>query len=202
MYRAVSLSWGVSQYWILLVWLHSQDDCQPAIVHEVAVSASGVAVCVGAHWVIIYMTWVVMTWMAVVIMHTPNHSWLTYIHTLNSIGMYVRQNGTWEQRPFHAPFSTHAYQINVRTVYELSLSAALINKAKWISLLPCSMYYAPHTYVRHSSIIYSCLLPCQDGSTFGFTCNQLMWLYIRIIICSCNHRITVNQEFVDDIVSI
>ena len=28
------------------VWLHSQDDCQPAIVHEVAVSASGNAVCV------------------------------------------------------------------------------------------------------------------------------------------------------------
>ena len=30
-----------------LVWLHSQDDCQPAIVHEVAVSARGSAVCVG-----------------------------------------------------------------------------------------------------------------------------------------------------------
>ena len=29
------------------VWLHSQEYCQPAIVHEVAVSASGTAVCVG-----------------------------------------------------------------------------------------------------------------------------------------------------------
>ena len=29
------------------VWLHSQDDCQPTILHEVAVSASGNAVCVG-----------------------------------------------------------------------------------------------------------------------------------------------------------
>ena len=28
------------------VWLHSQDDCQPAIVHEVAVTARGSAVCV------------------------------------------------------------------------------------------------------------------------------------------------------------
>ena len=28
---------------------HMQDDCQPAIVHEVAVSASGIAVCVEAH---------------------------------------------------------------------------------------------------------------------------------------------------------
>ena len=29
------------------VWLHSQDDCQPTVVHEVAVSASGNDVCVG-----------------------------------------------------------------------------------------------------------------------------------------------------------
>ena len=27
------------------VWLHSQDDCQPAIVCEVAVTASGSSVC-------------------------------------------------------------------------------------------------------------------------------------------------------------
>ena len=29
------------------VWLHSQDYCEPAIVHEVAVSAGYSAVCVG-----------------------------------------------------------------------------------------------------------------------------------------------------------
>ena len=29
------------------VWLHSQDYCQPAIVHEMAVSAGYSAVCVG-----------------------------------------------------------------------------------------------------------------------------------------------------------
>ena len=30
-------------------YTHMQDECQPAVVHEVAVSASGSAACVGAH---------------------------------------------------------------------------------------------------------------------------------------------------------
>ena len=49
-------------YPVIIVWLHPQDDCQPAVVHEVAVSASGTAVCVGAHWVIIRMTWYELVW--------------------------------------------------------------------------------------------------------------------------------------------
>ena len=31
----------------IIVPLHIQDDCQPAILHEVAVNADGNAVCVG-----------------------------------------------------------------------------------------------------------------------------------------------------------
>ena len=54
---------------IMCGYTHMQDDCQPAVVHEVAVSASGSAVCGGtlSH----YMTRVVIMWMSVVIVHTP-----------------------------------------------------------------------------------------------------------------------------------
>ena len=34
---------------IMCGYTHMPDECQPAVVHEVAVSASGTAVCVGAH---------------------------------------------------------------------------------------------------------------------------------------------------------
>ena len=80
----------------------------------------------------------------------------TYVHTLNRIVMCVRQNQTWRQRPFRASFSTHECQGNLRMVYDQSLFDAVINEARWTSLLPCAMYYAPHTYFTPALCTVAC----------------------------------------------
>ena len=121
------------------------------------------------------MTVVVIMCMSVVIMRT-------IMHTLNSICMYVCKT-EWDMRTeifFHASFSTHECQGNVRMVYELS--AAVINELKvGITAAVCHVLCTTHlrTPLQHYVQLFAAMSRWQHylvGLWSKFACTNNIFM--------------------------